>query len=160
MVDTENTPEPDDGPRVDVEMSDAEIVDVLRCAGYGVLSLADDGTAYSLPMSYGVDGDADALVFQFVSYDGSEKRAFVERTDAASFAVNCPRDGELWSVVVTGPIAPVSADDVPEAYAAIADSAWFPDTTVFDGPLTEADLELFELSVESATGRKAHGFDV
>jgi len=152
-------PETKDSVEFDSAMSDSEIATVLGRANHGVLSLADADTAYSVPMSYGFDPDADALVFQFVLHDGSRKRAFVEQTDTASFTVS-RTDDEWFSVVVEGPISAVPDERTTDAYAAIAESAWFPDLTVFDRSVAEAEFDLFELSIESRDGRKAPGSEV
>lgn len=144
----------------DVEMSNAEIETVLRRANHGVLSLADDGTAYAIPMSYGFDPDADAVVFQFVNHEGSRKRSFVDTTETASFTVSRTCEEEWFSIVAEGSLSQVPDDRVSDAYAAIAESAWFPDLTVFDGSVTEAEFELVELSVDAIDGRKAPDFEV
>ena len=143
----------------DPSMSDEEIASALASANHGVLSLADGDTAYSVPMSYGFDPDAGVVVFQFVNHEGSKKQAFVERTETASFTVSRAGDDEGFSVVVKGPISAVSDERNADAYAAIAATAWFPDFTVFDGAVTEAEFELFELSIDSIEGRKAPGFE-
>lgn len=147
------------GVEFDPSMSDEEIASVLGSANHGILSLADDDTAYSVPMSYGFDPDAGVMIFQFVSHEGSRKRAFVERTDVASFTVSRAGDDDWFSVVAEGPISEVSDERNDDAYATIAATAWFPDLTVFDGDITEAEFALFELSIDSIEGRKAPGFE-
>ncbi|WP_157971678.1 pyridoxamine 5'-phosphate oxidase family protein [Halorussus litoreus] len=144
----------------DSSMSDSEIETVLGRANHGVLSLADADTAYSIPMSYGFDADANALVFQFVLHAGSRKGAFLEQTETASFTVSRTDDEDWFSVVAEGPISPVPDERTTDAYAAIAESAWFPDLTVFDRSVTETEFELFELSIESLDGRKAPDAEV
>lgn len=160
-MNTEPVPaETPDPSKFDNRMSDAEIQTLLRSADHGVLSLAEDNTAYSLPISYGVHPDTESLFFQFVIQAGSRKSTFVNSTETASFTVSQIQDDDWCSVVVGGPISTVEQERTSDVYAIIAESAWFPDFTVFDGPAAEAEFELFELSIETIDGRKAPTFEI
>jgi nitroimidazol reductase NimA-like FMN-containing flavoprotein (pyridoxamine 5'-phosphate oxidase superfamily) len=41
-----------------VPMSRDDIERLLKTKGYGILSLCDDGTPYSTPLSFGYDGES------------------------------------------------------------------------------------------------------
>lgn len=131
----------------------------LRDHGVGVLSLADDGDAYGLPMSYGYDGSDRIICLQFADAPWSKKRDFVETTRTASFTVfEMTEELRATSVVANGPLSPVEDDDVPRALESLADNAVFTALDEAGVPIEEADLRLFWLKPETLTGRRLDPF--
>lgn len=123
----------------------------LRESATGVLSLADGGDAYAVPLAYHYDG-GDTILFRLGSDADSEKLAFLEATDRACFVVydyTSPTDS--WSVLATGRLRLVPEADRPEA-AEI--NRRFPALRVFDEAIDDVTIELFELRVERLTGRE------
>jgi len=142
-----------------LQLSDDEVDAFLREHGVGVLSLAADGDAYGLPISYGYDGDDRLICLQFADAPWSRKRDFVTTTRTASFTVFELRDDlRATSVVAQGPLSPVDDDEVPDALSALADNAVFTALDESGVPIEEADLRLFWLKPRTLTGRRFDPF--
>jgi hypothetical protein len=149
------TPQTPPGERK-FEMSDEEIERMLRTAGYGVLSLAANGEAYAVPMSYGYDGEGLYFVFRRPA-ERSRKLEFIEETDRAAFVATDVSTKHDWaSVVVEGPVVPVDDGDWSDLLEAIEESAWFP--SVFSETDPRRDFLGYYLVAERATGRKGGDF--
>lgn len=135
-----------------IGMTDAELGEYLRESRAGVLSLADDGRAYGVPVSHYVDGSS--LFFRLSEDDDSRKLEFVEATEEASFCcfgVEAP--GESWSVLASGRLRELS-DDEREAFDPATLNRAFGELRVFDEATQDLELRLFELDVERLTGRR------
>ena len=130
-------------------MTDREIEERLREAETGVLALARDGDAYAVPVACHYDGDA--LFLRLGDHEGSEKMVYLETTDRASLVCYeyTPPD-ESWSVVVRGPITRV--DDTDESSSPGADA--FLPIRIFGEPIDAVEEVLFEMEIESVTGRQ------
>ena len=133
-------------------MGREEAEERLREAETGVLSLAGDGEAYGLPLAHHYEG-GDAVVFRLGVDETSEKVAFVESTERASYVVYGYDSPEhSWSVIVQGPIHPVSPSD--ERFDVAEINRQYPDIRIFDEDVAEIEIQLYELRIESITGRK------
>lgn len=139
-----------DAETPDIEMDPDEVTAFLRAQGWGCLTLARDSVAYSIPVSFGYDGDS-TFYFQLRTDEGCEKSAYLDATASATFLVPEVRPPEWTSVVARGPVDRVPADGVDEALAAIGDNAWFPLAPWTDG--RPPDLPLYALEAEELTGR-------
>ena len=124
----------------------------LSAAETGVLALADADDAYGVPLAYYYDG-GDSILFRLGAFEGSEKLAFVESTDRACFVVyGYDSPHESWSIMVTGRLARVPDDD--GRYGDAETNRHFPDLRVFDEDIADIELRLFELEIETITGRE------
>jgi hypothetical protein len=66
------------------EMDDEAARQFLTEQGFGVLSLAADGVAYGIPISYGCDPETERLYFVFLRPgEESRKERFSEATERA-----------------------------------------------------------------------------
>jgi nitroimidazol reductase NimA-like FMN-containing flavoprotein (pyridoxamine 5'-phosphate oxidase superfamily) len=133
-------------------MDEDAVEERLRRTETGVLALADGDDAYAVPLAVHYDG-GDSLLLRLGRDADSEKFAFVETTERACFVVydyGSPRDS--WSVLVTGELHPVAPTD--DRYDDAAVNRAFPDLRVFDEDVAELDVELYELRIETATGRE------
>ena len=130
-------------------MTDREIEERLRAAETGVLALARDGDAYAVPVACHYDGDA--LFLRLGDHEGSEKMAYLETTDRASLVCYeyTPPDAS-WSVVVRGPL--VRMDDTDDSSNPRADA--FLPIRIFGEPIETVEEVLFEMEIESVTGRQ------
>ena len=136
-----------------IGMTEPDVERHLAEAGTGVLSLADGGRAYAVPVHcYYREG---RLLFRLTDDDDSEKLAFLETTTDACFVLYGATNGDSWSVLVRGPVGPV---DDPDRYDAAAINERFGPVRVFDEDVGDTDVELFELRAESVTGRKTPRF--
>lgn len=128
-------------------MDEAELERRLRDAETGVLSLARDGDAYSIPVSFHYDDGR--VLLRFGVEEGGEKLSFLDGTETASFVVYEATGGESWSILVRGTLAPAS-----ESMDESAINERFVPLRVFDESISDVEPELYELRVESVTGRK------
>ncbi len=128
-------------------MDETELERKLEESDTGVLSLARDGDAYALPVSFHYDGER--ILLRFGVEEGSEKVSFVETTDTASFVVYEATGEESWSILAQGSLVP-APDTLNEAEI----NERFVPLRVFDESLGDVEPELYELRIESVTGRK------
>jgi hypothetical protein len=131
----------------------------LRDGGTGVLSLADDGDAYAVPVAFHYEDGT--VFFRLGETDDSTKRAYVESTGTATFVVyeadptEESRALDSWSILVTGRLREVPDDD--PHYDAAAINEEFAPIRVFDEGIDEIDLTLYALDPETVTGRATTG---
>ena len=108
-------------------MDDADVDAVLESSGWGVLALADEDEPYSIPISFGYDGED--VYFSFLrTGESSRKSAFIADGDVARLLVTIVRARFDWqSVAVTGPVA--SIDSHSEDWETLVDllerNPWF-----------------------------------
>ena len=124
----------------------------LREAETGVLALADGDEAYAIPLAHYYDG-GDSVVFRLGVTGDSEKAAFIESTTRACYVVygyTSPDDS--WSVLVRGTVRPVTPGD--ERFDVAEVNRAFPELRIFDEDVSEMEVRLFELEIDSITGRE------
>ncbi|QIB74395.1 pyridoxamine 5'-phosphate oxidase family protein [Halogeometricum borinquense] len=132
-------------------MTDEEIEKRLQTETAGVLSLADEGRAYGVPVSHHYDGES--LFFRLGDDDHSKKLEFVETTKEACFVLFGVDGDDSWSILVAGTLSELSGDERKEFDAATIND-WFGSFRVFDEAIDEIELTLFEMEISSVTGRK------
>jgi nitroimidazol reductase NimA-like FMN-containing flavoprotein (pyridoxamine 5'-phosphate oxidase superfamily) len=108
-------------------MDERDIDDLLTSTGWGVLSLADGGEPYSVPVSFGYDG-AD-VYFAFIR-DSPTNRKFDFLADggrARLLVTNVGGRFDWQSIAVTGVLRAVERDgaDWERLLDAMEDNAWF-----------------------------------
>lgn len=131
-----------------VGLSAEEIDRHLRAGETGVLSLADGGDAYGLPLAYHWDGEA--FVFRLGKHPDSEKMAFIDATERASFLVYHYTDpDDSWSVLATGRLRELPAT---EAAGLEAREDFLP-LRLFGEAVPDIEPVLYELEVDTLTGR-------
>jgi hypothetical protein len=136
-----------------VGMSEEAVERHLSGAETGVLSLADGSRAYAVPVHCAYD--EGVVVFRLTDDDDSEKLAFLDATTEACFVLYDATDGESWSVLVRGPVSRV---DDPDRHDAAAINERFGPARLFDEDVGDTEVHLFELDVQSVTGRKTPRF--
>ena len=141
-----------------VPMDRTEVDEFLREQGVGVLSLAADGDAYGVPISFGYDGEK--LYFFLLEFGGeSTKLDFAGETTTATFTAYEFPDKHHWrSVVVRGPIERVPDDRREAADEALFDNGQFASLSPFGEPMT--DRPRYQLTVDDLSARQGQGFDV
>ncbi|MDL5361496.1 pyridoxamine 5'-phosphate oxidase family protein [Halalkalicoccus sp. NIPERK01] len=137
-------------------MDEAEVGAFLHDRGIGVLSLARDGEAYGVPVSFGYDG-TDRLYFVFLRVgEESRKEAFAAATDRASFTIYDVESKHAWrSVIVHGRIREVADDEWETVRDSIDDNAWYP--SLFSEAEPMRDIQGWVLEIEEMTGQKNEG---
>mgnify|MGYP006293698991 CR=1 FL=1 len=137
-----------------VGMDERGLEDHLHGVEAGVLALADGGDAYAVPISFRYD---DGRFLLRLTDDGdSEKLVFARATDSATFVAFGQDGNDSWSVLARGPL--VELDD-EETAALLSDLESFGPIRVFDEDVTGVEVRVFELEVESITGRRTAGVD-
>ena len=117
----------------------------------GVLSLADGDDAYGIPLAHYYDG-GETILFRLGDHPGSEKMAFIEATDRATYVVYHYTDPEdSWSVMATGSLELIPDAERPTDAEV---NQWFPAIRVFDEAIDEVDIALYELRIDRLTGRE------
>ncbi|ESP89986.1 pyridoxamine 5'-phosphate oxidase family protein [Candidatus Halobonum tyrrellensis] len=132
-------------------MTESEVDERLRESEAGVLSLADGGDAYAVPVSFHYDGAS--LHFRLGDEGDGRKFEFADATDRASFVLFDADGDDSWSVVAAGPLDRLSDAEADEYDAATLDER-FGSLRVFGESVEETDLALYELRVEEVTGRR------
>ncbi|ELZ87610.1 Pyridoxamine 5-phosphate oxidase family protein [Haloferax elongans ATCC BAA-1513] len=135
-----------------VEMTDSEIDRMLRDHGVGVLSFADEGVAYGIPISFGYDEERSKLYFVFLRPgDSSKKSDFAEETARASFTVwEAPSRFEWRSIVAEGELHHIEDDDWERVNEILEDNAWFP--SLFSETSPMQDMLGWELRIDHCSG--------
>ncbi|MBX0295576.1 pyridoxamine 5'-phosphate oxidase family protein [Haloarcula nitratireducens] len=136
-------------------MSEDEVAAHLRETPHGVLSLADGGDAYAIPVFHHYEDGA--LYFRLGETPDSRKAAYIETTETATYVVyeaaatDDPEEQQGWSVLARGPVREVPSDD--PAYDAVSINERFSPIRIFDEALDDVELTLYELSIEELAGR-------
>ena len=131
-------------------MTDAEVDAFLTEQGTGVLALADGGSAYAVPISFGYEtGRAVFAYWRFGS--GSRKTEYTDATERACLTVHDVVSGREWrSVLARGPLRELPADEWADLGGLIDDNAWSPDFAgVGDRQLSVVG---YQLRIDEATG--------
>jgi nitroimidazol reductase NimA-like FMN-containing flavoprotein (pyridoxamine 5'-phosphate oxidase superfamily) len=108
-------------------MDEREIDDVLGSTGWGIITLADDDEPYSIPVSFGYDGEDVYFVFIRDSPTNT-KFEFAEGGKTARLLVTDVQARFDWqSIAVTGTLreVPHDGDDWDELMAVLDEQAWF-----------------------------------
>ena len=108
-------------------MSQPAIDRLLEQQGYGILSLCDDGTPYSIPISFGYSGDTVYLAFLSEGPESTKAEITTEGTVARLLVTNIRHRFSWQSVSVTGPVSPVdpNSDEFEQFIRALDDNGWF-----------------------------------
>lgn len=138
-------------------MEESEIENVLRDEDTGVLSLSDGADTYAVPESFAFDGED--LYFQLVYTEDSQKMAFIETTELATFTVFVD-DMDAHSVIVRGEMEAVPETEVVQASRAFSENAVVPMLNVsVDEPVDQLNFDFYRLRPVETSGRK-FGTDV
>lgn len=134
-----------------IGMSEEEIDERMREGSIGVLSLADGGNSYAIPVAYHYDGKS--VHIRLGIHSDSTKAEMLRTTNTACFLLyDADPIEESWSIMVTGPIQRI--DDPSQFSDAVINSLFVP-LRVFGERIEDLDQTVFELEIESITGRRA-----
>jgi hypothetical protein len=135
-----------------------EIDEMLVRKGIGVLAMVDDGQPYAIPISFGYDADQMVFPMQWGTGGRSRKGRAIDSDPRVCLTVYEQDEDEeaVWrSVVITGEIYEIEADDEERAYASLAANADFPpDIGVWGVPFDDVEFRLFGLDTTDCTGRE------
>ena len=132
-------------------MDDEEVTDILREETVGALSLSKEGRAYAIPVGYIFE---DSSLFIRLSEEHSNKKMdFIEGTTEACFLLYDVDDDDSWSIVATGPLSELEPDEQAE-FDPTRINEEFRRLRIFDEDVEAVDLVIYELEIETLTGRK------
>ncbi|WP_256301057.1 pyridoxamine 5'-phosphate oxidase family protein [Haloarchaeobius salinus] len=138
-------------------MNDEEIAERLHTEGTGVLSLADDGDAYGVPLAHYYDGED--IYFRLGMTEDSQKRDLLERGGTVSYAVygtdetDDPRGIDSWSILAEGTLTRIPESD-HERFDTAEINRHFSPIRVFDEDIEEIEIVIVRLDADSVTGRR------
>jgi nitroimidazol reductase NimA-like FMN-containing flavoprotein (pyridoxamine 5'-phosphate oxidase superfamily) len=110
-----------------VPMAEDDIEALLEAQGYGIISLCADGEPYSIPVSFGYDGESVYFPFLVDDADATKTR-FIEDGGTARLLVTDVRGRYDWqSVSITGTVRSVDpdADEWDHFLDTLVDNGWF-----------------------------------
>lgn len=135
-------------------MSDAEIDTFLHRQGTGVLSLAREGSAYAIPVSYGYDHEGERCILDLGFGPQSKKRQWLHTTEGACLTVYDIRSAREWaSVVLEGAPRKLEDEKADEAADVFYEHAEDVGIAVFDHPPKDIELQWYAFDIDVATGR-------
>ena len=139
-------------PLLGGEMEETVIDEVLTERGVGVLSMADEGVPYGVPLSFGYNRE-DTLYFVFLGATTElRKETYAERTDVASFTTfDIGPDGAWRSVIVAGSLNRIEIDEWDAARAALADNAY--QSSLLSEYELQENPNVWALEVQERSGR-------
>lgn len=135
-----------------VPMSSDDIETLLVSEGYGILSLAQDGEPYSIPVSFGYDGES--IYLGLLGFDPNPtKMEFLADGDTARLLVTDIGNRFEWqSVAITGPARSIEkgSEEWESLLDTLADNAWF--MRAFERSDALESLQGWKLEIEELTG--------
>ena len=133
-------------------MSRDDIDRLLRTQGYGIVSLCDDGTPYSVPLSFGYDGEAVYLPFLSESPESTKADYIVEGSTVRLLATDITGRFDWQSVSVTGPVHAIDPDgeEWQQFIATLDDNGWF--TSGFERADSLESIQGWRLDPEEIRG--------
>lgn len=138
------------------EMSREEIEEFLIEIGIGTLSLANEGNAYAIPISFAYDEQFHRCFFDLGFGPDSKKREFIRSTDLGCLSVYEWESPYSWtSVVLTGILRATEEIDRSVEYE-FYEQASDIDITVFDIPPSKINQTWYEFDIKSHSGRSSN----
>lgn len=136
-----------------IGMTDDELEERLRAESIGVLSLADGGESYAIPVAYHYD--EETVFIRLGLHPNSRKADMIEMTDTACFLLYGaePIDAS-WSIIATGTLRQI--EDSSQFSDEVINSLFVP-LRVFGECVEEIDQTVFALDIDSISGRRAAG---
>lgn len=139
----------------ETEMSDEEIDDFLGRHETGVLTLARDGSPYSIPVSYGYDTTDQTFYMRLVSTPESEKREFLESNPEARIVVYHEEDHSTYrSVIAKGTLTQVEPETLSVSQIEQYGESQRPLFELWGKDKDELDIQLFRCNPRQLSGRR------
>jgi nitroimidazol reductase NimA-like FMN-containing flavoprotein (pyridoxamine 5'-phosphate oxidase superfamily) len=137
-----------------VRMDSAEMDAFLSTHDVGVLGLPTEDAPSMRPMSYMYDGEAGLYLLYFLGSE-SRKAALSDLAADARFLVYTTESAFSWrSLLLTGHIDEVPADDLRTIQDAV-EEVWRPD--VLDKALAEEEVTVYQFIITERSGIKSVG---
>lgn len=133
-------------------MDALDIAAFLSTQGTGVLSMADDGDSYAVPLSFAFDDEHHDLYFRMGYGPESRKRGFVESGGIVSFVVAADTDEGWKSVVARGRLEVLSESTLDSAIVESVRKLDIPYFRVHDRPARNTTFNIVRLDVTELSG--------
>ncbi len=133
-------------------MDALEIADFLERQQTGVLSLASDDRGYGIPVSFAYEPESQHLYFRLGYTGDSQKKAFVDAADQASFVTYDRVSGGWKSVMAIGPLLEESETTIDSTVAEAVREVEIPYFSVHDRSSGDIEFHTTRLEPDSLTG--------
>ena len=133
-------------------MDALEIGEFLAGQGTGVLALTRSGSVYAFPVSFAYHEDGQALYFRLGYGPDSQKRAYVEDADEASFVVYDRTDQGWKSVLAEGQLEPVSDSRLDTSVEEAVYGLHIPYFQIHREPTAELEFSVVRLDADKLSG--------
>lgn len=135
-----------------VPMSSDDIDNLLVSEGYGILSLSRDDEPYSIPVSFGYDGESIYLGLLELGPDPTKMEFVAEGATARLLVTDISNRFDWRSIAITGPIQPVDegTEERKHLLDTLADNAWF--IPAFERSDAVESIQGWELEIDKLTG--------
>lgn len=126
----------------------------LGVGGTGVISLSgrEDSPPYSVPVSYGYDGDENTFYFRLAVGSDSEKGDLAGRH--ATFVVYGQEDDDWRSVVAKGRLEETTEEPIATESLQGLQQVHIPIVDIFEQPVKDVSFEFYRLVPEELTARE------
>lgn len=138
----------------ETSLSEEETDSILGRHETGVLSLARDGEPYSIPISYGYDGEQRRFYFRLVSASESEKGRFLASAPEARLVVYEEDDPVYLSVVAAGTLEEIQRENLTVEHIEQYGTAKRPLFEIWGEPSRDLDINLYQLDPNGISGRR------
>lgn len=143
--------------KIGAALDEFEIEEFLESSGLGVLGLAKEGAAYTIPIAFAYDEGNNRCILRFVGRQDSKKREFAAATRTATLTVYDWEAPEAWrSVVLVGTLSELDSDSIASAAALFADVGEEAALDIFNKPLEEYETAWYEFNIAEMTGRAGY----
>lgn len=144
-----------------VPMSSDDIDALLTSEGYGILSLARDDEPYSIPVSFGYDGESIYLGL-LETNPNPTKMEFIADGATARLLITDINDRFDWrSIAITGPVRSIDrgTEQWEHLLDTLDDNAWF--MRAFERADSIESIQGWELEIRDLTGleRKEESYE-
>jgi len=136
-------------------LSEDEIDSFLGRHETGVISLAQEGKSYAVPISYGYDSSHRRFYLRLISNPESEKREFLKSTPHTRLVVYEEDDPVYTSVVATGTLSETRQDELTVEHIEQYGETKRPLFEIWGESLPALNIRLYRLDPDELSGRRA-----
>ncbi|MDZ7702682.1 MAG: pyridoxamine 5'-phosphate oxidase family protein [Halobacteriales archaeon] len=133
-------------------MDALEISEFLSGQGTGVLALAKDASVYAFPVSFAYHEDGPKLYFRLGYGPDSQKRAYVEGADEATFVAYDHTEAGWKSVLAEGTLEAVSGSKLDTSVEEAVKGLQIPYFQVHREPSADLEFAIVRLDVDKLSG--------
>ncbi|MEF8784575.1 MAG: pyridoxamine 5'-phosphate oxidase family protein [Haloarculaceae archaeon] len=135
-----------------VPMSSDDTETLLASEGYGILSLARDDEPYSIPVSFGYDGESVYLGLLEFGSDPKKMEFIADGATARLLVTDISHRFDWRSIAITGTVRSIEKDTEQWEHLldTLEDNAWF--MPAFERSESIESIHGWELEIDELTG--------